>query len=865
LKNNRFFTPLTGAIVSIYFFSGACSLTYEVVWQRLLKLILGNTTYATGITVAVFMGGLALGAFLVRKKADGITNKLLVYGIIELVVAFLALMTPLFLKGADGVYVSLFQSSIPESQSFAPSPAVILSLQIIISAVIVALPTILMGTTFPILASLLVRNASFTGWEIGVLYSLNTFGALVGAGATGFIFIRLLGVFPAYFIGVGLNVCIGVVSIILSRHFPGVSAENALERAPENVRPRNAGLRAAVFIWLFIMGFVALGYEIVWIRTVVHILKAEIYTFAAVLCVYLFGYAAGVFAGGKLAQKASMQLSLFCLAAPLVGLSGILYLPQLTHILDTGLLWNFQVLKFLITLFGYLPHLYLSTLLFFIPSFCMGICFPLLVQVQRDLDGRTGDAVSKAYGINTLGCVVGSLITAFYLIPFLGVQTSMIILGLIAAISGFTAIFFIKKSLTTLIGPVLPALCVIVAFLQPPNAFPKWINKCEAKGMYRVRLLDFIEGITTTASVHQYLDGGEKVISTAGINVAGDALTLRQTQKIQGHFPVILHGNAQSALTVGFGSGELTKTLTCHGIPDITCVEISPEMVILALQYFSHINLGGDLYKYVHMVYMDAKNFMHLTNKKFDVIENDCIWPGTFAESSSLYTKEYFMDGKSRLNDMGVFSTWLPIDLPETTLLSIIKTFSAVFENTLFIYPHYAPDRHILLIGQKIGHAYGYLHAKKEFDKEKVKESLSLVGIHDFNDLLGCIVTDSSSLRSATKAAAVNSDYFPCVEFDINRARLIGDNSITWRNLGTIVRNTARVDFNRLFSFTGVDEAQREKILSALGKNQEAIEYLLESFCIHTPAERLHLVGEGLKIAPENQDLLEMKKRLTDR
>ena len=414
----------------------------------------------------------------------------------------------------------------------------------------------------------------------------------------------------------------------------------------------------------------------------------------------------------------------------------------------------------------------------------------------------------------------------------------------------------------TLLGSLLLATSMIVAFMQPKDAFPKWINKCEGKGTYPVRLLDMIEGITTTASVHQYIDG-TKVISTAGINVAGDVITLRQTQKIQGHFPVILHGNATSVLTVGFGSGELTRTLTCHDLPDITRVEISPEMVILAKRHFSHINLGDTLENYVHMVYMDAKNYLHLTDKKYDVIENDCIWPGTFAESSSLYTKEYFIDGRRRLSDNGVFSTWLPMNVPESTLLSIIKTFCGVFENTLFVYPHYAPDTHILLVGQKRSHAYKYLDAKKEFDKEKVRESLALIGVQDFNDLVGYILTDYASLRGVTAHTAVNSDYFPLVEFDINRTRVIGDQSITWKNLGTIVRNTRRVDYGRLFSFAGLNETERDAILGRLDKDLEANEYLLESFCLHTREERLQLIDGGLRIEPENQVLLKMKEMLT--
>jgi hypothetical protein len=286
-------------------------------------------------------------------------------------------------------------------------------------------------------------------------------------------------------------------------------------------------------------------------------------------------------------------------------------------------------------------------------------------------------------------------------------------------------------------------------------------------------------------------------------------------------------------------------------------------MVRLSRRYFSRINLGSELEKHVRMVYMDAKNFMHLTNKKFDVIENDCVWPGTFAESSSLYTKEYFMDAKRRLNDTGLFSTWLTLDLPETTLLSIIKTFSGVFENTLFVYPNYAPDRHILLVGQKNAHAYGYCDAKKEFEKEQVRESLSLIGISDLNDLLGSILADSSSLRTLSGNAAINSDYFPFVEFDMNRAHLIDDRFITWKNLETMLRKTKRVDYSRLLSFAGLDSAARAETRGELARDEDANEYLLESFCMHSPDERLGLVNKGLTIAPRNKGLLRMRQMLT--
>jgi hypothetical protein len=168
-----------------------------------------------------------------------------------------------------------------------------------------------------------------------------------------------------------------------------------------------------------------------------------------------------------------------------------------------------------------------------------------------------------------------------------------------------------------------------------------------------------------------------------------------------------------------------------------------------------------------------------------------------------------------------------------------------------------------LLVGQKNAHAYSYLDAKEEFDKQQVKESLSLIGISDLNDLLGSILADYSSLDTLSGNAAINSDYFPFVEFDMNRAHLIDDKYITWKNLETILRKTRRVDYNRLLSFTGLDSAAQEETRGKLAMNEDANDYLLESFCRHSAEERLSLVNKGLTIAPQNQGLLRMRQMLT--
>ena len=138
-----------------------------------------------------------------------------------------------------------------------------------------------------------------------------------------------------------------------------------------------------------------------------------------------------------------------------------------------------------------------------------------------------------------------------------------------------------------------------------------------------------------------------------------------------------------------------------------------------------------------------------------------------------------------------------------------------------------------------------------------------MIGIRDLNDLLGSILADYSSLRTLSGKASINSDYFPFVEFDMNRAHLIDDRFVTWKNLKFMLQNTPRVDYDLLLSFAGLDSAAQKETRDALARDKDANEYLLESFCMHSPDERLSLVNKGLSISPRNNGLLKMRRMLT--
>ena len=82
-------------ILIAFFVSGACALVYEVIWTRMLGLVMGNTVYAVSTTLAAFMAGLALGSYVFGKVADRLERPGRFYGVLEILIGVYCLLLPL--------------------------------------------------------------------------------------------------------------------------------------------------------------------------------------------------------------------------------------------------------------------------------------------------------------------------------------------------------------------------------------------------------------------------------------------------------------------------------------------------------------------------------------------------------------------------------------------------------------------------------------------------------------------------------------------------------------------------------------------------------------------------------------------------
>lgn len=235
-------------IFFLFLLSGACGLIYEIVWVRMLGLLFGNTTYAVSTILAVFMGGLAFGSWYFGKIVDRTshrTSPLKIYALLEAAIALYCITTPLLFKAVKYIFM---QSMIGRPDITAVS----ILLMFVLTALVLVLPTVCMGGTLPVITSYFASvpgeeksssNVKDIGWNVGMLYSLNTWGACFGALLCGFILIELLGIYNTLFIAAGVNAGIAIFVYFIIKK---IKQQGSINEEPEFHRETNSNSKTIV-------------------------------------------------------------------------------------------------------------------------------------------------------------------------------------------------------------------------------------------------------------------------------------------------------------------------------------------------------------------------------------------------------------------------------------------------------------------------------------------------------------------------------------------------------------------------------------------------------------------------------------------
>lgn len=703
--------------------SGIAALTYQVTWVRLLGLSMGSASASVSTVLAAFFMGLALGSLLAPRLTRSGVNSLKVYLWLEVAM------------GLSGLALLPILLNLDELMAMVPELGRALPTKFVITLALLAIPTICMGATFPVMATLLVRRNADVGQRLGELYSLNTLGAALGAGLAGFVFIPNLGLDGAIFLAAGINLSIALSGLKLSRTFtlPPHEAD------PTTQAPQESGKgNFAALIVLAATGGVSIATEVAWTKYLGIFTGTTVFGFAAMLTIFLFGIATGSWSVRRYLNALkepfawlAAGLALAC-AALFYTLAGLTYLPNLYESVNAG--GNSAIVR------EWLKYGIIFVLLF-PATFLFGALFPLNLALYCGSLGGVRSGVSRAYAVNTLASIIGSVAAGFFLIPQFG--THAVLSGAAWILLATAAIVSLQKMAPRRRMALASLMTVTAAGATqvPTLDFKNYIgsvryefDKDAAKS--KPDFLFLKEGRISVISMVSY-DGKKAKLQANGLNESvidlKDRYNTLPAETMLAYMPYFLHPQPKSAFVLGYGGGITTQAFTDTDIESIRVVELEPA-VVDAGRSLANGPARALADPRVRLDFDDARITLLLEKTKYDLIASQPSHPW-LAGAASVFTKEFFQIVNSRLKQDGIYSQWINLfRMDVTTLRSLMRAFYDVFPYGMVIAEMETGD--LILIGS--AHALHFDPARVEprISREAIARTLSHKEIYTAMDVI---------------------------------------------------------------------------------------------------------------------------------
>ncbi len=717
-------------VFALFFFSGVAGLIYQVLWLRRLAIIFGVTAYAASTVLAAFMAGLAIGSLLAGRVLRRRIAPLAAFGIAEILIGVTGLASPILLEAASSIYVAL-HAAAPDSL------ALLTAARLVCSFAILAVPTAMMGVTLPLLSAAVAPSASSPGSSISLLYAVNTTGAMAGAIAAGLVLIPAIGIQMTFVVAAGINVIAGVLALWMQQRAAAETVTAPVRSSPPERADRSAMLHLAVVA----SGFAGLGLEVVWFRLLLQFVVATTEAFTAMLATVLAGIAIGGFAAARLLrlrEGATVWLTASLVATGVLTVASMrLLLWTVQHGWDTMGIWRVAGIAIL-------P-----------PAILMGMGFPLaLGHWSRLAAGREasgiGHHVGRLYALNVMGAIAGSLIAGFVLLPRIGAIDALIAMSGIYLASGVLLALSTRTRRSLLVAAVAVA-AFIPAVRHMPDPFKVAIDR-----RYGDVLMEFWrdEGAQTAVSVRA--SRLQHVLYLDGLHQANDQPAMVKLHRTLGLLPMVLHRSPHDVLVVGLGGGTTPGAISQYPGAQIQVVELS-DGVVRAAPFFAHVNFDVANQKNVAIRVDDGRNFLRLTDRRFDVVTADVIQPG-HAGAGLVYSREYFTLVRGALKPGGVVLQWIG-RRPSVEYKLIVRTFLEVFPNATL----WSDGEFLVGTVEPLRLDPGRL-AQLRTDRT-IREVLDGIGLKDFDTLRSWYMAGAGEMRAFVGAGPVLTDDRPLVEY----------------------------------------------------------------------------------------------------
>ncbi len=750
-------------LLFIFFFaSGFASLVFEIIWERWLVAVFGSTSHALGTLLTAFMFGLALGAWLGSKLVKKYHNTFLIYGVIEICIGLFAFIAPSIFLALPSIYAPWYELCQDHPYIFNIG-------RFVVAFLVLAFPTILMGMTLPLLGDFVSKYKGAVKAKLGALYAVNTIGACAGAFLAGFVLLPALGLsrtnttFAMIDIGVGIIVII--TSILVKTDFEKADEDEVLLAAAEpmtKVKP----------IWIIasLSGFVSMALQIAWTRAYVIVLGSSTYSFSLVLTSFLLGLGLGsVFSSALVSRQVNAikwivatQLGLCITAAIATGFLD--YLPTLLFERSRESIGSVNEM--------YLYQFGMVALLVCIPMILQGMLFPLLISCLVNKKESGGETIGKVYAANTVGSIVGSFTTGFFLLPALGLENT---LRLVLALSLLSALAFAYVSIDNKIK-ISKAIYVGVPIAVLLIVFAPQIDRAElTRGMFRTywarELFNKKKFAKDRPKIVYDRDGSNATIT---VEHRGKMVTLKAngkpeassgadmaTQILVGLAPFLVRSTDEKmgdevVAMIGYGSGVTAGAALQWPLKELHVAEIEPAM-FEAARFFDEINHKPHEDERMFVYPADGRNFLQLSQRKYDVIVSEPSNPW-IAGVASLFTTEHFKMVKSRLKKGGVFAQWVQLyEISPENVRDIIATFSDVFPNAV-AFSSMPKGTDLILVASETEYKIRPSGFEKAYENPITKAELKRAHVHSSMDFNGLLFWNNKELLEFAEGGIFNTD-----------------------------------------------------------------------------------------------------------
>jgi len=766
----------------IFVLSGFSGLIYQSIWTQYLGLFLGHSSYAQSLVLILFMGGMAIGAWLVSRWSSKVRRPLLVYALIEIFIGLLGL-------GFDGIYHGLTGWAYNQLLPMLPSSQ-LQSMRWLLAAIMVLPQCILLGATFPLMSAGYIRLQEHAeGRVLAGLYFSNSLGAAIGALASTYVMLPAIGMPGTVFSAGLINILVALLVYPLSKRevqLPSIPPESQTSAA-DATTAKSMSRPLLILMAAGLTGAASFVYEITWIRMLSLALGTTIHSFELMLAAFILGIALG---GLWLKNRADRLVSPLATAGWIQVWMGVAALGSMFVYANAfeWVGWLMQVITRTAAGYGLfnVASAVIALLVMFPAAFFAGMTLPLLTLALLR-QGHGEKAIGQGYAFNTVGAILGVLAAVHILMPLLGLKYALLSAAVLDIGLGLVLLARYGSAWSERRLPAhVPAGAIAAAAIVASILFVTFDPAVLSSSVYRTgaaslgstaRPVFYKDGKTATVAVFELGGAGNemRMISTNGKVDAGlfynhptAATTDEATMTLLAAIPLSMRDAHERVGVIGFGSGMTTHALMGHPkVGSVDTVEIEPAMVEGARNLGSRVSRAFTDPR-SHVIIDDAKAYFASVPRKYDLIisEPSNPWMGGTA---SLFSNEFYQYVPRQLNEDGLFVQWL--QLYEISPELVNSVLSAMLVNFKDIKAYLANGTDLILVASphvKVPELGGEI-----FNQPLLAADLARVGVADLRDLQDTMVMNRSGLEGfvALYPHQLNSDMFPVLKLQAPKAR----------------------------------------------------------------------------------------------